>query len=91
MTVSETTAFTGTFTGLTVSMGRPGTNNYEMTGALVPLMAASGDGNFWTAWPIPPQLTSTYSIVLNFTATGANVNTATAGVLTWEVCGYAAR
>jgi hypothetical protein len=29
--------------------------------------------------------------VLNFTAPGANVNTATAGFLTWEVCGYAAR
>lgn len=88
--VSETTQFSGT-TGLTVSMGRPGTNNYEMTGALVPLMVSSGDANFWSARPIPPQLTGTYSVVLNFAVTSGNVNAATAGVLTWEVCGYAAR
>lgn len=88
--VSETTQFAGT-TGLTVSMGRPGTNNSEMTGAQVPLMVSSGDGNFWSARPIPPQLTGAYSIVLNFGVTSGNVNAATAGVLTWEVCGYAAR
>ena len=88
--VSETTQFTGT-TGLTVSMGRPGSNNVEMTGTLVPLMVSSGDVNYWTARPIPPQLTSTYSIVLNFAVTSGFVNAATAGVLTWEVCGYAAR
>ena len=88
--VSETTQFAGA-TGLTVSMGRPGTNNYEMTGAQVPLMVSSGDANFWGARPIPPQLTGTYSIVLNFTVTSGNVNAATAGLLTWEVCGYAAR
>ena len=90
VTVSETTQFLGT-TGLTVSMGRPGTNNYEMTGALVPLMVSGGDANFWTARPSPPQLTGLYSIVLNFAVTSGNVNAATAGVLTWEVCGYAAR
>jgi hypothetical protein len=90
VTISETTQFSGT-TGLTASMGRPGTNNYEMTGALVPLMLSSGDTNFWTARPIPPQLTGTYSLVLNFSVTSGNVNAATAGVLTWEVCGYAVR
>ena len=88
--VSETTQFTGA-TGLTVSMGRPGSNNYEMTGTLVPLGVSSGDANSWTARPIPPQLSGTYSIVLSFTANSGNVNAATAGVLTWEVCGYAAR
>ena len=88
--VSETTLFAGT-AGLTVSMGRPGTNNSEMTGTRVPLMASSGDANFWSARPSPPQLTSTYSIVLNFAVTAGNVNAATAGLLTWEVCGYAAR
>ena len=88
--VSETTQFAGT-TGLTVSMGRPGSNNYEMTGTLVPLMASSGDVNYWSSRPAPPQLTSTYSIVLNFTVTSGNVNAATGGLLTWEVCGYAAR
>jgi hypothetical protein len=90
VTVSETTQFAGT-TGLTVSMGRPGTNNYEMTGALVPLMLSSGGANFWTARPIPPQLSGTYSIVLNFAVTSGSVNAATNGALTWEVCGYAAR
>ncbi len=88
--VSETTLFAGA-TGLTVSMGRPGTNNYEMTGTLVPLMVSGGDLSFWTARPSPPQLTDTYSIVLNFAVTSGNVNAATAGLLTWEVCGYSAR
>src|ERR1035437_150554 len=88
--VSETTQFAGA-TGFTVSMGRPGTNNSEMTGAQVPLMVSSGDANFWSARPIPPQLTGTYSIVLNFTVTSGNVKAATAGLLTWEVCGHAAR
>ncbi len=90
VTVSETTQFAGT-TGLTVSMGRPGTNNHEMTGAQVPLMVSSGDANFWTARPIPPQLTGTYSIVLNFAVTAGTVNTANAGAVTWEVCGYSVR
>src|ERR1039458_2449156 len=40
--VSETTQFAGV-TGLTVSMGRPGTNNSEMTGAQVPLMVSSDE------------------------------------------------
>ena len=88
--VSESTQFAGV-TGLTVSMGRPGSNNYEMTGTQVPLMVSGGDTNYWSARPIPPQLSGTYSIVLNFSVTSGNVNTATAGVLTWEVCGYAAR
>jgi hypothetical protein len=90
VTVSESTQFAGT-TGLTVSMGRPGTNNHEMTGAQVPLMVSGGDANFWTARPIPPQLTGTYSIVLNFAVTSGTVNTATAGAVTWEVCGYSVR
>jgi len=88
--LSETTQFAGT-TGLTVSMGRPGSNNYEMTGTLVPLGVSSGDANYWTARPAPPQLTSTYSVVLNFAVTSGNVNAATGGSLSWEVCAYAAR
>jgi hypothetical protein len=90
VTVSETTQFAGT-TGLTVSMGRPGTNNLELTGILVPLMVSSGDANYWTARPTPAQLTGTYPIVLNFAVTSGNVNAATAGTLTWEVCGYTVR
>jgi hypothetical protein len=90
--VSETTQFGGG-TGLTVSMGRPGsTTNAEMTnGFLFPLMASGGDVNYVSRRPIPPQVTSTYSIVLNFAVTAGNVNAVTAGSLTWEVCGYAAR
>jgi len=90
--LSETTQFTGT-TGLTVSMGRPGnTTDSEMTNsALFPLMISSGDQNYFSTRPIPPQITSTYSVVLNFAVTAGNVNAANAGLLTWEVCTYAAR
>jgi hypothetical protein len=90
--LSETTQFAGT-TGLTVSMGRPGsTTHAEMTnGTAFPLMVSSGDVNYISTRPIPPQITSTYDIVLNFAVTSGNVNAATAGALTWEVCGYAAR
>jgi hypothetical protein len=89
--LSETTQFTGT-TGLTASIGRAGTTtNAEMTGTQFPLMVSSGDTNYWSARPVPPQLTSTYNVVVNFTVTSGNVNAATAGQLTWELCGYAAR
>jgi hypothetical protein len=90
--VSETTRFAST-TGLTVSMGRPGsTTHAEMTnGTKLPLMVSGSDANFSSTRPIPPQITSTYDVVLNFAVTSGNVNAATAGVLTWEVCGYAAR
>ena len=90
--LSETTQFSGG-TGLTVSMGRPGsTTNAEMTnGFLFPLMVSGGDVSYVSTRPIPPQITTTYSIVLNFAVTAGNVNAVTAGSLTWEVCGYAAR
>jgi len=90
--VSETTQFSGSsVTGLTVSMGRTGTNNSEMTGAAFPLLVSSGDLNYWNARPVPPQLSNTYSIVLGFVSSGANLSALTAGSLTWEICGYAAR
>ena len=90
--LSESTQFSGG-TGLTVSMGRPGsTTNAEMTnGALFPLMVSGGDVNYTSTRPTPPQITSTYSIVFNFAVTAGNVNATTAGSLTWELCGYAAR
>jgi len=94
--LSETTQFAGT-TGLTVSMGRPGaTTHAEMTnGALFPLMVSSGDVNYLSARPIPPLLTpkttAAYNVVLNFAVTSGNVNAANAGLLTWEICSYAAR
>ncbi len=83
----ETTQFSGgASTALTVSMGRTGANNTEMSGGLIPLMQASGSWN--TFIPPEPQITSTYSIVLNFVSTGANVSTFTAGSLDWKVCHY---
>jgi hypothetical protein len=90
--LSETTQFAST-TGLTVSVGRPGsTTNAELTnGAVFPLMVSAGDVNYVSTRPIPPQITSTYNIVLNFSVTSGNVNAATAGSLTWEVCAYAGR
>lgn len=85
--LSETTQFTGgAATALTVSMGRTGTNNAEMSGGTFTLKQSSGDANFVAFIPPIPQMTSTYNIVLNFTATGANVNTFTAGVLSYRVC-----
>jgi hypothetical protein len=87
--VSPVTAFTGGAATLpTVSMGRPGTNNSEMTGALVPVGSGSAP---WTARPIPPQLTGTYGLVLNFSVATGVLNTFTAGALYWEACGYAAQ
>ena len=90
--LSETTQFAGD-TGLTVSMGRPGsTTHAEMTNGInFPLQVSAGDFNFLETRPIPPQITSTYNLVLNFAVTSGNVNTASAGVLTWEVCGHSAR
>jgi ABC-type nitrate/sulfonate/bicarbonate transport system substrate-binding protein len=90
--LSETTQFAGG-TGLTVSMGRPGstTNAEMMNGAPLPLMVSGGDVNYASTRPIPPQITSAYSIVLNFAVSAGNVNAATAGSLTWELCGYAGR
>lgn len=67
--LSESTQFTGPtgLTGLTVSMGRPGNSNHdELTGTSMALQVSSSDANYWSAKPIPPQLSSTYSIVLNF-------------------------
>ena len=87
--VSPSIAFTGGSATLpTVSMGRTGANNYEMTGALVPIGSGS---TFWSARPNPPQLTSTYNIVLNFAVATGNVNAFTAGSLDWRICGYAAQ
>jgi hypothetical protein len=90
--LSETAQFASA-TGLTVSAGRPGsTTQAEMTNGInLPLMVSAGDLNSLITRPIPPQITGTYSIVLHFAVTAGNVNAVTAGLLTWEVCGYAAR
>jgi hypothetical protein len=90
--LSETTRFASA-AGLTVSVGRPGsTTHAELTNGInFPLQASTDDFNYLSTHPIPPQITGTYDIVLNFAVTSGNVNAASAGVLTWEVCGYAAR
>lgn len=86
--VSETVLFTGT-TGLTVSMGRPGSTTHdELTGASLALQVSAGDTNFFSSRPIPPQLTTTYDIVLAFSVASGNVNSATAGTLYYEICSY---
>ena len=93
--ISETTQFAGIPT-LSVSMGRPGVNNnLEMSGVSLPLKLSGGDANYWSTRPIPPQLAGTYSIVLNFLGNGnlgnGSASNFTAGAVSWEVCGYAAR
>ncbi len=83
--VTEADPFTSGL-GLTVSMGRPGTNNQEMTGTVVPLGVS---GAPWYARPIPPQISGSYSVSLNFrTADGHLLQELTAGTLYWEACGY---
>jgi hypothetical protein len=88
ITLSETTKFDN-ITGLKVSMGRPGSATHaEMLGGWFDLGVSSGAFNFWNARPVPPQLTSTYTIVLIFTVPSGTLNVAEAGVLTWEICGW---
>ncbi len=88
LTLSETTQFAGTPTALTLSIGRTGTNNYEMTGILVPFMLSSGDANFWQTTPTSPTLSGTYNLVMSAISTGANLNGLTAGVATWKICHF---
>ena len=85
-TFTEATQFScGAATAVTVSMGRTGANNSEMTG-LIPLAQTSG--NFTPLNPPPPQVTSTYSLFLNFVTTGVNVSACTAGSLVVKICHY---
>jgi hypothetical protein len=85
--LSETVKF-DSISGLTVSMGRPGsTTNNEIVDGFA-LGVSSGDANFDDFGPKTPQLTSTYSLVLAFAVRSGALKSATAGVLTWEVCGY---
>lgn len=87
--ISETTQFaSSTATALTVSMGRTSAPS-EITGAVIPLMVSSGDANYWCVNPTPPILTGTYSLILSFTSGGGNLNTFTAGSITWDVSYYA--
>ena len=93
--LSETTQFAGSgaFAGLTVSLGRPGsTTHAEMTnGAVMSLEVSSGDASYVSNRPAPPIISTTYSLVLNFSVTGGTLSLATGGSLTVEVCAFAAR
>jgi hypothetical protein len=85
--LSETYKF-DSISSLTVSMGMPGaaTNNKLLDGFHLGL--SSGDVNFVDFTPRTPQLTSTYTLVLAFAVPSGALRSASAGVLTWEVCGY---
>ncbi len=88
ITIAETEKFLPAV-GLSVSMGRPGTNHIEMTGAGVPLGESSNNATPWTARPNPPQLTGAYAVVLNFQTTDNHLlQELTAGSVYWEACGY---
>jgi hypothetical protein len=89
--ISESTQFGGgSSTGLTVSMGRPGGNDAELTGGVnIPLMISSGSANFQDFVPPPPILTGNYNLVLNFIGDGTHLlNTFTSGAVIWEACHY---
>ncbi len=93
ITICPTTRFTGQ-AGVFASIGRPGTNNDELTGAKIPMLDSSNNSNCWTARPSPPQLSGSYDVVVNFTVytdngqTAGNIKNLTAGTATWEACGY---
>lgn len=87
---SQDTNFSGgSATALYVSMGRTGSNNFEMSGGQVALLSGGITTPYSFTPPSPLQTTGTYNIVLAFTSVGANLNTFTAGSLSYSVCSYA--
>ncbi len=95
VTICPTDRFLGQ-TRVTASMGRPGTNNLEMTGVEVPL-EPQGTSSCWTARPAPPQFAGPYEVAINVkaytrdssgTETPGNISMLTGGSITWEACGY---
>jgi hypothetical protein len=87
LVLCEVQQFVGPAT-YTASMGRPGTNNYELTGTLMPLGVAGE--NCWYSRPVPPQFSSSYSVVVNVASSTGDVSQLTVGNLKWELCGYSA-
>lgn len=96
ITVCPTVRFLGQ-TRVTMSIGRPGTNDSEMSGAEVPLEDSSNNSNCWTARPAIPQLIGAYDVVVKFAAyttdasgqlAPGNLKNLTQGVATWEACYY---
>lgn len=95
LTVVVTTPFAGTdstgapLASLTFGIGRPGTNNSELTGAVIPLIPAPANPLFWSSRPSPPQISGGYTVVAALTVpTGHLLRELTAGALAWEVCGF---
>ncbi len=89
VTVCSTVRFLGQ-ARVQVSMGRPGTNHLDLTGAFAPMEDASNNSNCWTARPSIPQLIGPYDIVAYFEVfkddnTPGNINLLTQGVMTWEI------
>ncbi len=98
VTICPTQRFLGQ-TRVTASMGRPGTNNIEMTGVEVPL-DNQNTSYCWTARPAPPTFTGPYEVAINFKAYSMDVehkeipgdiSKLTGGEVTWEACGYPGR
>ncbi len=96
ITICPTTRFLGQ-PSVTASIGRPGVNNTEMTGAAVPMLDSSNNDNCWTARPSPPQLIGAYDVVVNFhaysvdstnTQIDGDLSKLSSGVASWEACGY---
>ncbi len=88
--IAEVTQFaSGSVTGLTASIGRPGSTTDVELLPQGPLMQSSGSVWFFTEIPQAPVLNGTYSIVVALRSVGGNISTLTAGSLAYEACGYA--
>ena len=89
--ISEHTQFTsGTVTGLTASIGRPGISTNDEMLAQTPLMQSGGDAWFAYDRPQPPILlgSNSYTIVLALRTVGGNVSALTLGQVNYKVCGW---
>jgi hypothetical protein len=89
--VQETARFASdTATSLVVGVGRA--NQGADVVSPFPLMSESAPSHFWFERPVPPQLSGSYDLVLNFKASSAlgdgMVSNFNSGMVTWEVCGY---
>jgi hypothetical protein len=99
VTVCSTTRFLGQ-SRIQVSIGRPGTNHSELTGAFAPLQNASNNSNCWTARPSVPQFTGPYDLVAYFEVFTMDANNneipgtfdaLSSGQMTWEIAYFAGK
>ncbi len=94
VTVCSTQRFLGQ-SRVQVSLGRPGDNHIELTGAFVPMENADNNSNCWTARPSIPQLIGPYDLVAYFEvfsqdpASGleipGDISKLSQGQMTWEI------